>query len=436
MSQTLNGLPMQAIPGPDDILRTELPNGIVVLARPNYNSPSVVVHGYLPAGSLFDAEKKLGLADFTAEALMRGTTKRSFNQIYAELEAVGAGLGFTGGTHTTAFAGRALVEDLPMLLELLAETLRTPAFPAGQMEKLRAGLLTNLDLQQQDTKDRAGMAFDEVVYPNHPYGRPDEGYPHTVRAIRRGDLKAFHRKYYGPQGLVLAVVGGIDPQQAVEMVNAALGDWRNSSQPTPPPLPDWHPLQGRADISILMPSKSQSDIIIGTAGPPRSSVDFIPAALGNHILGKFGLMGRLGESLREQAGLAYYVYSELGASPGPGAWAVSAGVDPRNVERAIDLVFDELRRFVSEPVSAEELADVQANLVGSMPLSLESNTGVAVQLLHMERHQLGLDFLQRYPEMVRAVTPAQVLEAAARYLVLDRLAVVVAGPNPEEKKHG
>lgn len=432
----LKNLPLQAIPGPDDVLRVELPNGIVVLARANYNSPSVVINGYLPAGSIFDEEKKLGLADFTAEALMRGTAKHSFTQIYDQLEAVGAGLGFSGGTHTTGFAGRALVEDLTLLLDLLAETLRNPAFPSAQMEKLRVALLTNLDLQQQDTKDRAGMAFDQIVYPNHPYGRPDEGYPHTVRAIRRGDLKAFHRKYYGPKGLVLSVVGGIDPHKAVEMVSAALGDWRNPAQPDQPPLPAWKPLEARQDVHILMPSKSQSDIVIGTGGPPRSSEDFIPAGLGNMVLGKFGMMGRLGETLREQAGLAYYVYSELGASIGPGAWAVSAGVDPRDVERAIDLIFGELRRFVSEPVSDEELADVQANLVGSMPLSLESNTGVAVQLLHMERHHLGLDFLRRYPEMVRAVTPAQVLEASSRYLDLDRLAVVVAGANPEEKTNG
>lgn len=431
----LKNLPLQAIPGPDDVLRVELPNGIIVLARPNYNSPSVVINGYLPAGSIFDEDKKLGLADFTAEALMRGTTKRNFTQIYDQLEAVGAGLGFSGGTHTTGFAGRALVEDLPLLLGLLAETLRSPAFPGAQMEKLRVALLTNLDLQQQDTKDRSGIAFDAAVYPNHPYGRPDEGYPHTVRAIRRADLKAFHRKIYGPKGLVLAVVGGIDPQQVVEMVNAALGDWRNPNQPEQPALPTWHPPESRQDVHILMPGKSQSDIIIGTAGPPRSSADYLPAALGNMVLGKFGMMGRLGETLREQAGLAYYVYSELGASPGPGAWAVSAGVDPHDVERAIDLIFEELRRFVSEPVSAEELADVQANLVGSMPLSLESNTGVAVQLLHMERHHLGLDFLRRYPEMIRAITPAQILEASARYLDLDRLAVVVAGANPEEKKH-
>ncbi len=419
--------PTADIPGPENILRRELSNGIVVLSRANYHSPSVSISGYLPAGGLFDRDETLGLADFTASALMRGTTTYSFTQMYEKLEAVGAGLGFSGGTHTTSFSGRSLVEDLPMLFSLLADTLRRPVFPANQVEKLRAALLTNLDLQMQDSRDRAGLAFDEAVYPNHPYGRPDEGWPETVQRIRRGDLRNFHRKHYGPRGLVIAVVGGVEPEKAVELVEKSLGDWRNPDQPEPPALPEWQPLAERRDVRVSMPDKRQADLMIGTAGPRRASEDFLPAAIGNHILGVFGLMGRLGDVLREQAGLAYYVYSSLGSSTGPGAWLAAAGVDPKDVSRAIDLIMAEIQRFVTEPVSQEELEDVQSNLIGSQPLSLESNIGVASLLLHLERHQLGLDFLQRYPGLVNAVTPEQILAAASRYLQPDKLAVVAAG---------
>ena len=422
-----NLYPTADIPGPENILRRELSNGIVVLARANYHSPSVSISGYLPVGSLFDRDETLGLADFTASALMRGTQTHTFNEMYEKLEAVGAGLGFSGGTHTTGFRGRSLVEDLPMVLSLLADTLRQPVFPAKQVEKLRAALLTNLDLQMQDSRDRAGLAFDEAVYPNHPYGRPDEGWPETVQRIRRGDLRNFHRKHYGPRGLVIAVVGGVKPEKAVVLVENALGDWQNPGQPVPPALPEWHPLTERRDVRISMPDKRQADLMIGTAGPRRASEDFLPAAIGNHILGVFGLMGRLGDVLREQAGLAYYVYSSLGSSTGPGAWLAAAGVDPKDVPRAIDLILAEIRRFVTEPVSQEELEDVQSNLIGSQPLSLESNIGVASLLLHLERHQLGLDFLQRYPGMINAVTPEQILAAASRYLQPDKLAVVAAG---------
>ncbi len=429
---TVSKLPLNTIPGSDDVLRKELPNGIIVLARANFHSPSVVVNGYLQAGSIFDEEPKLGLADFTANALMRGTKQHTFSQIYEQLESVGASLGVSGGTHTAGFNGRSLVEDLPMLFGLLSETLRMPTFPAKQVEKLRAVLLTSLDLQQQDPKDRAGIAWDQIVYPDHPYGRQDEGTPETVRAIKSRDLRDFHHKHYGPRGLVLAIVGGIEPETAVKLVEEALGDWENPSQPAPPPLPEWQPLPEQQEMRIAMTNKSQSEIIIGTAGPARSASDYIPAALGNMILGNFGMMGRLGDSLREKAGLAYYVYSSLGSSMGPGAWTVEAGVDPKDVDRAIGLIYEELHRFVSETVTEEELSDVQANLIGSLPLSLESNAGVASRLLHIERHQLGLDYLRSYPEMVRGITPEAVLDAASCYLDLDRLAVVVAGPQEKE----
>ena len=423
-------------PGPEDILRRELSNGIVVLARVNPFSPSVAISGYLQAGSIYDSAEKLGLADFTASALMRGTQGHSFQQIYERLEAVGAGLGFSGGTHTTSFNGRALAEDLPMLLSLLAETLRHPSFPARQVERLRAALLTSLDFQWQDPRDRAGMAFDEVVYPNHPYGRPDEGAPETVRRIHRRDLKDYHHKCYGPRGLVISIVGGIESEKAVALVEASLGDWTNPRQPEIAKLPVWQPLTRRVDVRVPMEEKSQADLVIGTGGPPRSAEDYLPASIGNQVLGKFGLMGRLGERLREQAGLAYYVYSGLGSSVGPGAWVAAAGVAPGDVDRAIEMILEEIERFTTEPVTAEELSDVQSYLIGSQPISLESNVGVASLLLHIERHQLGLDYLQRYPGLVQAVTPELIQSAATRYLQVDRLAVVAAGEFDKEAGDG
>lgn len=431
MKTTSQSALVHAIPGPDDILRRELPNGIIVLARANPHSPSVTVSGYLHAGGIFDQDATLGLADFTASALMRGTRSLDFNQLYDRLEAVGASLGFSGGTHTAGFGGRSLADDLPMLLGLLADTLRQPAFPARQVERLRAELLTSLDFQMQDSRDRAGMAFDELVYPGHPYSRPDEGTPQTIRRIRRGDLVRFHQRHYGPHGMVIALVGGVEPERAADLVTAALGDWRNPRQPETPDLPEWQPPTERRERRVVMADKSQADIMIGTAGPPRSAPDFRAASIGDHILGKFGMMGRLGARLREEAGLAYYAYSSLHSSPGPGAWYAAAGVDPRNVSQAIDLILDEIDRFTREPVSPDELSDVQSNLIGSQPIALESNMGVASLLLHIERHNLGLDYLQHYQQEITSVTPEQVLAAAARYLPVDRLAVVVAGPKEE-----
>jgi zinc protease len=417
-----------SLPGPDDITRVELSNGIIVLARPNFNSPSVVINGYLMAGNLFDPDEKLGLASFTASALMRGTQGKDFQAIYESLESVGAGLGFSGGTHTTSFSGRALAEDLDMLFGLLSQALRSPVFPVDQIERLRAQYLTALAIRAQDTGEMASLAFDELVYEGHPYSRPEDGTPETMQAIDRADLVEYHQKHYGPRGMVVVVVGGVDPQEAVEKTALALGDWSNPDQPEPFVLPDLRPMEATKTRKTTLQGKSQSDLVLGGVGPPRRSPDYLAASVGNNILGQFGMFGRIGSAVRERAGLAYYAYSSLGGGLGPGAWYVSAGVDPGDVEAAIDLIRQEIALFIKEPVEPDELEDTQTHYIGRLPLALESNGGVAGALLNLERYRLGLDYYRRYPELVSAISREEVLEAARTYLDPNKLGISIAGP--------
>jgi zinc protease len=152
------------------------------------------------------------------------------------------------------------------------------------------------------------------------------------------------------------------------------------------------------------------------------------ASLGNNILGQFGLMGRIGDVVRERSGLAYYAYSSLSAGIGPGSWEVSAGVNPSNVEKASRLIIQELKRFVEEGITPEELSDSQTNFIGRLPLSLESNSGVAGALLNIERYSLGLDYYRQYPDLVRAVTVDEVRETAGKFIDPGRLATATAGP--------
>lgn len=419
---------LNSLPGPDNIYRERLPNGITVLSRSNFNSPSVVVTGYFDAGALFDPDEKLGLAEFTSLALMRGTMNYTFDEIYNELESVGAGLGFNTGIHKSGFNGRSLAEDLPLLLDLLAEALTMPTFPKAEMDKLRAQLLTGLAIRAEDTSDMASMVFDKMLFKGHPYSRPEDGYPETIQNIKRQDLVKFHRAHYGPRGLVIAIVGGVDPAEAAEQVKRALGGWSVKGQDTPPELPPLKPLKKTTRKHHRIAGKSQSDLIIGTHGPMRRDPEFMSASIGNNILGVFGMMGRIGEVVREKSGLAYYAYSSLSAGLGPGSWEVSAGVNPQNVGKASDLIVDELKRFVQEGVTGDELADTQANFIGRLPLSLESNGGVANAMLNIERHQLGLDYYHRYRDLVNEVTAEDVLAAARKFIDPDKLVLAVAGP--------
>jgi zinc protease len=418
----------QSLPGPDDITRVTLPNGITVLVRANFNSPSVVIGGHLSCGSLFDTDEKIGLADFTALGLMRGTETRTFQQIFDALESVGASLSFGAGAHNTGFSGRSLSEDLPLILKLMADILRHPVFPPEEIERLRAQFLTSLAERAQDTAEMASITFDQIVFDNHPYSRPDDGWPETIRAIQRDDLANFQRVCYGPREMVIALVGAVDPKTAIEQVTDALGDWTNPEQQRLPSLPALKPMKKTITRKVEILDKSQADLVIGASGPRRKDPEYIADALGNSALGQFGLGGRIGDIVREKSGLAYYASSTLNAGIGPGSWYVSAGVNPTNINKARALICREIELFVDKGITPEELADSQSNFIGRLPLSLESNSGVVSALLNIERYELGLDYYRCYPDLVRAVAPEDVLTAVRKFLDPDRMAVAIAGP--------
>lgn len=419
---------MNSIPGPEDILRRELPNGIVVLVRENPTNPTVVVSGYLEVGSRDEAPEQAGLAAFTASALSRGTTHRTFDQIYEEVESVGASFGISAGVQSTGFGAKCLAEDLPRILDVLADVLRNPVFPEKEVDKLRGEIITDLEERAHDTRRMAALTFRELAYPpGHPYGRSVDGYIETVSRLQADDLRSFYRAHYTPRGMVITVVGAVEAERAVEMVERTFGDWDGPS-PDRSPLPPVPPPEEVRQKFVPIPGKTQTDIVLGYPGPARTDPDFLDAMVCNTVLGVFGMMGRLGDKVRDEQGLAYYSYSRVEGGKGPGPWTVIAGVNPVNVERALESIRAEICRIVQEPVPADELADSQAFLTGSLPLRLETNDGVAGAILDMERYQLGLDYLQRYRDLIRAVTPERVLVVARRYLNPDAYVLALAGP--------
>ena len=420
--------PLVSLPGSEDIHRAILSNGITILSRSNFSSPSVVVSGYFASGALFEPDDKLGLADFVCLALMRGTAKRDMQQIFDALESVGAGFGYDSGTYSSSFSGRSLAEDLPLLLDILSETIRFPSFPIDQIERLRTQLLTGLAIRAQDTVDMSELVFDEILFKGHPFSRPEDGWPHTIQAITRKDLRDFHHRTFGPRGMVITIVGALEPNKAVESVQRALGGWKNPAQKEQPKIPDQGPLKKTKRRVHKITGKSQSDLVIGTIGPQRKDTGYLAASLGNSILGQFGMMGRIGGIVREKSGLAYYASSSLSAGIGPGTWTVSAGVNPILVEKVVDLIISELNRFVKAGVTKQELSDNQDNYVGRLPLSLESNGGVAGALINIERNELGLDYYREYESKIRAVKCQDVQEMAAKYIDPQRLAIAIAGP--------
>ena len=421
----------QNYPSSATIYRETLPNGITVLVFERPGSQSVTIEGYLPGGAVAETAEFSGLANLTAVSLMRGSQQYSFDDIYEKLESVGADLGFGSGYHVTSFSAQSLTEDADLVLDLLADVLRQPTFPEPLLNQLKGQIVTGLQMRANDTQQMASRTLRELIYPNHPYGHSQSGSLTTVPALTVADVQQFHANYYGPAGLVICFVGALTPAQAVAKVQQTLGDWQNEAQKLLPELPGLVMINGRLHHHHAMPDKYQSDIALGLPGPLRSAPDYLHASLMNTVLGVFGMMGRIGKNVREAQGLAYYAYSSLQGGLGPGAWLAAAGVSPDKVEQATNSILDEIARIQNEPVPADELANSQAYRIGSLPVGLETSSGLANVITDMELYGLGLDYLLAFPDMMRAITPDDVQAAAQKYLSTENLGIAVAGPKFE-----
>lgn len=418
-----------ALPNADDITRVVLHNGLTVLVRENHSAPVVVVDGHIPAGSIHEPAEQAGLSSFVAGMLTRGSARYTFDEFNETVEALGASLGAGSDNHHTSFSTTSLSEDFSQMMQVLADVLRNPLFPAEQVERVRQQRLVRLQERMQDTNRMAGLRFYETIYGHHPYGRAVSGYTESVGTIQRDDLVQFHADHYTPSGAILVVVGDVETTQVLDLIHAQFGTWEGAEADQAVPS---IPMAEEQRISHLMPGKFQSDLVIGAPAIPRHHPDYFPVRVANTILGQFGMMGRLGERVREEQGLAYYSYSSLSSEFHAGVWLAQAGISPANVQQATDSVLTEFDRLGSELVMEEELADTQAYMTGVIPLTLETNAGVASTLLNMEWYDLGLDYLERYHDLIYAVTAADVQRVAAKYINPKKCIVVVAGPDSNE----
>lgn len=416
-----------SIPDSNTILRERFANGSTLLAYPNPTSPAVYFTGYMQPGAIAVPEDQIGLPSFTTDMLITGTKRLNFQQLHDKIESIGASLSMGTGHLSTTFFGQCLREDLETIWSLLVEVIQEPAFAEKQFKRVRNQILTGIAIQNQDTAEMASQAFNQALYGTHPYAYPDIGCAQTVANFQKDQLEAFHQTHYGPKGLVLAVSGGIEPEMAQEIFSRIIASWQMENQGSPTLLPPFNPPTSSIRTHVPLEGKNQSDLIIGVPAPKTISRDYQVCSIGNAIFGKYGMMGRIGRVVREKAGLAYEVSSHLGAGIGPTAWTISAGVNPDNLEKAITLLKKELERFRGEPVTQQELLDVKTQSLGRLPLSLETNSGIASVLVSLERYGYSLDHLRELPGIIESVTAEEILAAAQRYWDMDKLVITSAG---------
>ena len=408
--------------------RHALANGAVLITEHTKTHPAVTIYATLEAGSRFDPDESLGLANFVARVIDRGTESRSPDEIAEALDGWGVSL-TTGVTrHLLSLSCTCLSEDVESVLLLVADMIRRPSFPAGQVEKRRSAIVTAI---RQDQDNPAAVAMEGLMaqlYPNgHPYGRAARGTLATVERISRDDLVGFHRQRAVPAGLCLVVVGDVEPSRIRDLADRVFGDWPGENAMAAPP-PHVSRASERNEVRHLVPGKPQADLAYGFTTITRGDPRYYALSLMNNVLGQYALGGRLGDNIRERQGMAYYVFSSFDANVAQGPLVVRAGVNPANVDRTLAAIDEEIGKMGREGVSAVELADSCRYLVGSMPRVLETNAGIASFLHTAEYFGLGLDFDRRLPALFEQVTLDEVNAVAAEFLVPGAASVSVAGP--------
>jgi zinc protease len=409
-------------------VRHTLPNGAVVLAKHAPLTPAVTILAGFRAGSVHDPEEQLGLGHLCARVLDRGTATRSADEISDQLDGRGVTLSLSVTRHLLSLSSTCLTEDFERVLDLVGDVTRHPAFPDGEIVTRRGEVVTAI---RQDEDNPAVMAVEglfALLYPApHPYGRRTKGTIESVSRIDRQALTAFHAAHVVPSSLSLVIVGDVETTRALDAAGAVFDSWRGPTVGPDVVAPVSGPASRRETI-VAMGGKSQVDIAYGFTTIRRDDPAYHALLLMNNVLGQYALGGRLGTSIREEQGMAYYAFSAFDANLGEGPLVVRAGVNPANVGRALSSIDREVAKLASDGVTEREIEDSKLYLVGSLPRTLETNSGIAGFLQNAEFFGLGLDYDARLPSLISAVTRDEVNAAARRFLDPGRAAVVIAGP--------
>lgn len=409
--------------------RVTLGNGLTVIAKSNHTTPAVSIVVGIRTGAYADPAGYEGTAALCARVLDRGTVTRSAEAIADDLDGRGASLSVIAARHQMALAATCLADDFDAVLALVADVARHPRFAEEEIATRRETLITTIRQAEDDPASMAADAFQAALYGDHPYARKVRGTIPGIEAIRRQDLVRFHQHGFEPALITVVVVGDVDEQAAIGAVSTLFGDWTSSSnERTPLAVADAPVAVARTLKSVPMMNKSQADVVYGFTGIRRSDPDYTAMTVMNNALGQYAIGGRLGDSIRERQGMAYYVFSSLDANFGQGPFAIRAGVAAANVEKTIASIDAELNALLEKGFTGQEIDESKSYMIGSIPRQLETNAAIASFLLSVDTFGLGLDYDARLPGLLASVTRDAADAAARRLLDPQKATIAVAGP--------
>ena len=406
-------------------MRDTLTGGMVVLQTERHSVPMVSVVMAVRAGSIAEPLAKAGLAYLTAALLNEGTQKRTSREISEAIEFVGGSLSASAGADYTTVSLTVLKKDIELGFDLLSDIVMHPAFREEEISRKKRITLNWLIQQNEEPGAVASIAFSKAVFGDHPYGRQVQGTIETIPAITRQDLIDFHEAYFVPNNAIVSVVGDIRRDELQQLLGKYFKDWQQKKVPDNT-LP---PVEPKTRPAVIKVSKdlTQTNIILGHLGISRGDPDYYAVTVMNYILGGGGFASRLVDNIRDNRGLAYDVHSSFSANRYSGSFRAGLQTKNESANTAIAEVIKEMVRIRTEPVSDKELADAKSYLTGSFPLRIDSNSKIAGFNLAVEYYGLGLDYVDRYPSIINALTKEDILRVAGKYLDPANYVLIVVG---------
>ena len=417
-----------------DVLKVKLPkaqeailkNGLRVVLLENHRVPTFSMEMVVMNGGLSDPANMHGLAGATAALLREGTAKHTSREIAEQLDTIGATVGANSGlsSFTTSVTSSGLVENFDQVLDLFAEIVRTPKFPADEVERYKGRTISALPLLRAQAAFLAQERFNQAIYGSHPASLlvpPAD----AVKRITPADLARFHAEHYLPNNAMLAIVGDVTLKETLPKLEAAFGDWKSGPAPTTT-IPA-APAQGASKIYLIdRPGSVQTVFQIGNLGIERTDPDYAALAVMNRILGGGG-SSRLFLNIREDKSYAYSVGSNFSSSKYRGTFVASAPVRTDATEGALREFMNEFNRIRNEKVSANELDNAKRSIVGGFALSLENPGALLQNIITQKLYDLPANYWDTYPQKVEAITADDVQRVAQKYIDLNHLQIVAVG---------
>ena len=408
-----------------EIQRVRSPGGIEAWLVEDRSVPVIGLRFSFRGGGALDPDGKEGLANMVAALLDEGAGELDSRGFREAVDDIVASIGFDAGGRRFHGSLRTLSEHRGRAFALLGTALAAPRFDAEPVARIRRQIVAGLESGKDSPRRIARRAWSRMMFGDHPYAKPLSGTPRSVAAIAIEDLRRFVRDRLVREGLIVGVAGDISAHELARRLDELFGALPAAGAPAAIPVPA---LAG-GGLEVIRKPVPQSVVVFGQPGIVRDDPDFYAAYVMNHILA-VGSGSRLNREIREKRGLVYSVSSRLVPLQNAGLIVGRLATANARVGTALDLLRSEWGRMAREGASEDELAAAKRFLIGAFPLSLDSTGSIADRLVGIQTNRLGIDYIDRRPSLIGAVTVGDIRRVARRLLSPDRLAIVVVG-SPE-----